>query len=79
MGIGEKIREARREHLGLTQHELANKLVNGEGKPPDPVNVSKWERGVVEPRLRYVRQIAELAELPLPWFFTEDGDRESVA
>ena len=57
----------RLEVLGLTQSELADKL------GIEAVNVSRWERGVVEPRIRHVRGIAELAGLPVAAFFTEKG------
>lgn len=66
VSVGDRIKEARREHLAWTQRELAAKL------DTDPVNVSRWERGVAEPSLRFVREIAELAGLPVSWFFAED-------
>ena len=63
MSLGEHIRKVRRERLAMTQLELANALQT------NPVNVSRWERGVAEPKLKYVRQIAEIADLPVSWFF----------
>lgn len=65
MSVGGRIKKARVEHLGLTQRELSVKL------DVNQVNISRWEREVAEPSLRYVRQIAELADLPLPWFYNE--------
>lgn len=50
----------------MTQRELAVRLNT------DPVNVSRWERGVAEPSLRFIREIAEIAGLPVSWFFAED-------
>lgn len=64
---GKKIKEARIELLGLTQAELAGRL------DIDPVNVSRWERGVTEPRIRHVRAVAEMANVPVAWFFEEFG------
>lgn len=65
MVVGERIYEARTKHLGLTQRELADEL------HIDQVNVSRWERGVVEPRLKHVRAIAALSGFPVNWFFEE--------
>ena len=75
--IGERIREVRLRRLGLTQRELAYKLVSRNGNPPDQVNISRWELGASEPSIRYVRQLAELADLPISWFYEED--KEAVA
>lgn len=50
----------------MTQRELAHEL------DTDQVNVSRWERGAAEPKLRYVRRLAELSGLPVSWFFEED-------
>lgn len=63
--VGDRIKEARVRHLALTQRELAQQL------DIEPVNVSRWERGVAEPRLQHVRLIAQLAGLPVSWFFDE--------
>lgn len=65
MVVADRIKEARTEHLGLTQRELAESL------GIDQVNVSRWERGIAEPRIRHLREIALLAQLPLSWFFEE--------
>lgn len=65
MVVAERIKEVRTERLGLTQRELAEAL------GIDQVNVSRWERGIAEPRLKHLREIALLAELPLAWFFEE--------
>lgn len=73
--VGDKIKEARQQHLALTQLELAAQLRSRRGRPIDPQNVSRWERGTAEPRLNYIRQIAELADLPVSWFFTENGTK----
>lgn len=51
----------------MTQRELAIAL------KLDTVTVSKWERGVNEPRARALRELSELTGLPVEWFF-EDGD-----
>ena len=68
----ERIRKARERHLGMTQRELAIAL------EVEQVSVSRWERGVAEPKTRYVRAIADLAELPVKWFHPPD-DAEAIA
>lgn len=65
MVIGDRIKEARTEYLAFTQRDLADKL------GIDQINVSRWERGVSEPRLTHIRAIAKLAGLPVNWFFEE--------
>lgn len=65
--VGNRIKEARTEHLAMTQRELAVAL------GIESVNVSRWERGVAEPRLPHLRRIAELSGLPVSWFFDESG------
>lgn len=55
------------EHLGLTQSELAALL------EIQSVNVSRWERGVAEPRIRHIRKVAEMSGLPISWFFGEEA------
>ncbi len=66
MSLGERIKEAREQHLSLTQKELGYKL------GIDSVSVSRWERNVVEPRPRHIRELARLTDLPVSWFFYED-------
>lgn len=63
--IGDRVKEARVKHLGLTQRELASVL------DIEPVNVSRWERGVAEPRLQHVRKLSEITGFPVSWFFNE--------
>ncbi len=53
MNIGEKIAELRRD-AGMTQEALASKLVIS------PQAVSKWERGVANPDLELIPEIARL-------------------
>lgn len=65
MSVGQHIKRVRKEVLGLTQRELAEQL------GIEAVNVSRWERGVVEPRIRHVREIAGLADMPVSDFFTD--------
>jgi transcriptional regulator with XRE-family HTH domain len=62
-----QIKKAREQHLGLTQRELAIELA------VEQVSVSRWERNVAEPKLRYIRAIAELAQLPVNWFFQSEA------
>ena len=53
MNIGEKIAELRRD-AGMTQEVLASRLVIS------PQAVSKWERGVANPDLELIPEIARL-------------------
>ena len=53
MNIGEKIAELRRD-AGMTQEALASRLVIS------PQAVSKWERGVANPDLELIPEIAKL-------------------
>lgn len=62
MSLAARIKEARGE---FTQRELADKL------GVDPISVSRWERGVVEPSSRRVRRIAEITGRPVEFFYTE--------
>jgi transcriptional regulator with XRE-family HTH domain len=68
----DRIKHVRANILGLTQQELAEQLESRKGKSPNPVNVSRWERGASEPSLNYVRQIAALAGLPVSYFFEDE-------
>lgn len=63
--LASHVKVARRELLGLTQRELAALL------DIEPVNVSRWERGVAEPRLQHIRRLADLTGKPVSWFFEE--------
>lgn len=65
MTLAEHILNIRERQLGLTQKELGAALGVGQ------VTVSRWERGVVEPRTRHLRKLAELAGIPVSDFFTE--------
>jgi transcriptional regulator with XRE-family HTH domain len=64
--IAERILEIRKQKLGLTQREFANVL------DVDPMRVSKWERGVATPRLKTLRQIAKLGDVPVSSFFADE-------
>lgn len=61
--LGARIRDIRVRVLGFSQREMASKLRSRAGFAPDPVTVSRWERGAVEPSFHYLRQIAALAEV----------------
>jgi transcriptional regulator with XRE-family HTH domain len=67
VSLGERIAEVRNERLELTQRQLADQL------GVDPVSISRWERDKVEPKTRYVREIAELSGVPVGWFYSGDG------
>lgn len=68
MALAKQIKTVRERRLSLTQRELAQKL------DVDQMTISRWERGEVEPRARHIRELAALAELPVSWFFEEDGE-----
>jgi len=65
MALSTQVKKARREILGLTQRELANEL------GVDQVNVSRWERGVSEPRSQTLRRLSQISGQPVSWFFEE--------
>lgn len=65
MTTSERIKHLREKQLVLTQRELAD-ILNVE-----PVTISRWERGVVEPKPRHLRALAKLADRPVSWFFEE--------
>ena len=67
MALPDRIYEARKRKLSLTQAELAAEL------GVEPVTVSRWERGVVEPRPAVIREIARMSGMPVSWFFTEEA------
>jgi transcriptional regulator with XRE-family HTH domain len=66
VSLAERIQSLRLTRLVMTQEELGEKLGVG------PVTVSRWERGIVEPRPRHLREMADLADLPVAWFFTDE-------
>lgn len=66
MALADRIYEARKERLSLTQAELAAEL------GVEAVTVSRWERGTVEPRPGVIRELARLAKVPVSWFFSEE-------
>lgn len=66
MAIADRIYEARKQVLSMTQAELAREL------KVEAVTVSRWERGTVEPRPTVIRELAGLAGLPVSWFFAEE-------
>lgn len=73
MVLADKIAEAREKRLALTQKEL------GEEMGVDAMTVSRWERGVVEPRPRHLRKLSDLTGLPVAWFFDEEPDPVEAA
>lgn len=68
MVLADKIAEAREKRLALTQKELGAQL------GVDAMTVSRWERGVVEPRPRHLRRLSAMTGLPVSWFFDEESD-----
>lgn len=66
--LAARIATAREKHLSFTQKEL------GERMGVDAMTVSRWERGIVEPRPRHLRKLSEMTGLPVSWFFDEEPD-----
>lgn len=64
--VGAKIREIRMRH-GDTLEKLGEKIDFNYS------NLSKIERGVREPSIELVKQIADLYEVPLSYFFGEEA------
>ena len=54
-----------REAAGLSRAELAEHALATEAA------VRLWETGQREPRLKYLKRIAEATDRPLAWFFEE--------
>ena len=67
MAPSERIKRARREILGLSQRELAVAL------DIEPSSISRWERGIAQPRPHHLRAISLLAGRPVSWFYEEEG------
>jgi len=65
--LAQRILIIREQQLGLTQKELGEAIGVGQ------VTVSRWERGVVEPRTRHLRLLAELADVPLADLFADEA------
>lgn len=66
MAPSDRIKKARREVLGLTQRELSIAL------GIEVSNVSRWERGIAQPRPYHLRALSLLAEKPVSWFYEEE-------
>lgn len=65
MATSERIKHLREKQLLLTQTELAQLL------HVESVTVSRWERGVVEPKFSNLRALAHLASVPFSYFFED--------
>lgn len=63
--VGGNIKDAR-ESAGLTQHELAVKLMRA-----DAMAISRWERGVHRPNDEALLRLAEVLGHPVHWFYTD--------
>jgi len=61
MTLGQKIKAAR-EALGMNQDELAELL------GVEPPTVSRWENGVIRPKSKRLKTIAEKLGKPVEWF-----------
>lgn len=72
MSLGTKLREIRKAHK-LTLEEMANKL--NERNPNANFNkgrLSKWEHDTDEPRLSSLKQVADLFNVSIDYFFNEE-------
>lgn len=65
MTTSERIKHVREHQLVLTQSELAELL------KVESVTISRWERGVAEPKPRNLRALAQLASVPFSYFFED--------
>lgn len=65
--IGNKIRDIRIKN-GHTLEELGDKLNF------NPSNLSKIERGVRKPTIELIDQLAEIYDVPVNYFFGEQGE-----
>lgn len=65
--IGDKIREIRLKHKH-TLEELGEKINF------NPSNLSKIERGIRKPAIELVEQLAKIYDVPLSYFFGEEGE-----
>lgn len=65
MALSTRIVELRENRLGLTQREL------GKAVGVDAISVSRWERGVVEPRPKHLRALAAVGNVPVAWFYED--------
>lgn len=72
MALSDQVRRARREILGLTQRELASEL------GVDQVNVSRWERGVAEPKMQTLRLLSQISGQPVSWFFEDNTNGKAA-
>lgn len=70
--VGVNIRKAR-QAAGMKQRQLGDHL------DVLSVTVSRWERGVTEPRFDQLIHIAKVTGQPVSFFFAEDGVKEKVA
>ncbi len=64
MTPSQNIRSLRRDVLGLTQAEFADRL-----GVKHPQSISDWERGTSEPSMQNKRRIARLAKKPVADIF----------
>lgn len=75
MSLGEKLRNLRKEHH-LTLEQMANML--NKANPSSSFNkgrLSKWENGNDEPRLSSLKQVADLFDVNIDYFFNDDESK----
>lgn len=67
MSLAERIRR-RREHLGMTQQEVARPLsISREA-------VQQWENGKTAPRGKRLRALSDLLQCSVQWLMTDDAE-----
>lgn len=70
--IGDRIKRARWD-AGLSQQKLADKAGTTRH------NIMRWESGKNEPRLRFIRAIAEATGKPVEFFTDDDEEPHQMA
>jgi len=66
MAPNDRIKKGRTEILAWSQRELAAAL------DIEQSSLSRWERGVAQPRPHHLRALALLFERPVSWFYEEE-------
>lgn len=79
MSLGEKIKKLRKENH-LTLEQMANKLNANNSKAGfSKGRLSRWESGKDEPRLSSLKQVAELFNVSIDYFFENKPSKQIKA
>lgn len=71
MHVGDRIREGRGAK-GLSQNDLARTLNT------TPMSISRWERGIASPSIRFCEAMAEAFGVSLDWLISGKGEAPSA-